>query len=106
MFARTAAFSLLALALSATATPVRRGDCNTGSVQCCNSTHDSSETAISTLVGLLGVDLSGITGKVGLQCSPISVVGAGGSSCSSQTVCCQNNNVGGLISVGCIPIML
>ncbi|KAH9911365.1 hydrophobin [Epithele typhae] len=107
MFARAAAFSVLALALSAAATPVRRGSCNTGAVQCCNSTHDSSETAISTLVSLLGVDLSGITGKVGLQCSPVSAVGVGsGSSCSAQAVCCQNNNIGGLISVGCLPITL
>ena len=40
MFSRVAAFSLLTLALSAAATPVRRQSCNTGEVQCCNSTHE------------------------------------------------------------------
>nr|AGC26951.1 hydrophobin [Polyporus umbellatus] len=109
MFARAAAFSLLALPLLAAATPVARdgGNCSTGSVQCCNSVHDSKETAVSTLLGLLGVSLEGITGSVGLGCSPLSVIGVGsGSSCSSDVVCCQNNNVGGLLSVGCIPVEL
>ncbi|KAI0764927.1 hydrophobin [Fomes fomentarius] len=107
MFARVAAISLLALPLFASATPLRRGSCNTGEMQCCNSVHESNETAISTLLGLLGLDVSSITGQVGLQCSGISAVGLGGNSaCSAQPVCCQNNNVGGLISVGCVPIML
>ncbi len=54
----------------------------------------SNETAISTLLGLLGLDVSSITGQVGLQCSGISAVGLGGNSaCSAQPVCCQNNNV-------------
>ncbi|RPD65509.1 fungal hydrophobin [Lentinus tigrinus ALCF2SS1-7] len=107
MFARAAAFSLLALPLLAAASPLRRGDCSTGEVQCCNSVHDSNENAISVLLGLLGIDLSSVTGQVGLQCSGISGVGVGGgNACSSNTVCCQNNNVGGLISIGCAPIFL
>ncbi|KAI0682237.1 hydrophobin [Earliella scabrosa] len=107
MFARAAAFTLLALPLFASATPVRRDSCNTGEMQCCNSVHESHETAISTLLGLLGVDLNGITGMVGMQCSGISAVGVGSNNaCSAQPVCCQNNNVGGLISIGCVPIML
>ncbi|KAI0746816.1 fungal hydrophobin-domain-containing protein [Daedaleopsis nitida] len=106
MFARVAAFSLLALPLLASATPLRRGDCNTGDIQCCNSVHKSDETAISTLVGLLGLDAGSISGLVGLQCSGISGLGVGGGACSAQTVCCTNNNVGGLISMGCVPIML
>ncbi|TBU28460.1 fungal hydrophobin-domain-containing protein [Dichomitus squalens] len=107
MFARAAAFSLLALPIFAAATPVRRGNCNTGSIQCCNSVESTDNNAVSALLGLLGVTLEGITGSVGLQCSPLQVVGlGGGNACSQQPVCCQNNNVGGLISIGCVPIEL
>ena len=50
--------------------------------------------AASTLLNLLGVTLDGVTGQLGLGCSPLSVVGAGGgNACSAQPVCCQNNNV-------------
>ena len=38
--------------------------------------------------------MDGVTGQLGLGCSPLSVVGAGGgNACSAQPVCCQNNNV-------------
>ncbi|KAH9896889.1 fungal hydrophobin [Cubamyces lactineus] len=106
MFARVAALSVLALPVFAAATPVRRGDCNTGSIQCCNSVHNSDENAIAVLLGLLGLDAGSVTGQVGLQCSGISAVGAGQNSCQASPVCCENNNVGGLISIGCVPIIL
>ena len=86
----------------------------------------SSAAAGSGILGLLGINLQDVTGMIGLQCSPLSVIGlGGGSACSQQPVCCQNNNVvsviyscsrveerlttlmkGGLISIGCIPIQL
>ncbi|KAI0635191.1 fungal hydrophobin [Trametes polyzona] len=106
MFARVAAFALLALPVFAAATPLRRGDCNTGSIQCCNSVHEKHESAISVLTSLLGLDLSNVGGQVGLQCSGVSGVGAGQDNCKASPVCCENNNVGGLISIGCVPIIL
>ncbi|KAF8916730.1 hypothetical protein CPB85DRAFT_1216221 [Mucidula mucida] len=79
------------------------GQCNTGPVQCCNSVEKT--TAHPT--GLLGVILELSIGTlVGLNCSPISVLGLGSGSCltsSSQAVCCENNSHGSLISIGCIP---
>ncbi|KAI0635181.1 fungal hydrophobin-domain-containing protein [Trametes polyzona] len=81
--------------------------CSTGPIQCCNSLEKSSSDAGSFLLGLLGVVVEGLDALIGLQCSPLSVVGVGaGNSCSANTVCCENNNVGGLISIGCIPIIL
>ena len=83
----------------------------------------SGSTLLSALAGL-GVNVQDITGQIGLQCSPLSVVGVGaGNGCSASPVCCQNNNVvsivdcavdfgtdhrmqGGLISIGCVPIEL
>ncbi|KAI0657137.1 fungal hydrophobin-domain-containing protein [Cubamyces menziesii] len=101
MFARIAAFAL-ALPLLAAAQ-----NCNTGPVQCCNSVENSDSAAGSAILSLLGLNLQDIVGQIGLQCNPISVIGGGvGAHCSAQPVCCQNNNVGGLISVGCVPVQL
>ena len=88
----------------------------------------SNSAAASLLLGLLGIVLGDITGLIGLDCSPINVVGIGsGNACSANAVCCTNNNVvrlpepsqpfsssfrvlialqGGLISIGCVPIIL
>ncbi|OBZ77312.1 Hydrophobin-3 [Grifola frondosa] len=108
MFSRIAAISFLALPLLAAATPVlRRDSCNTGSIQCCNSTTTADDASVSALAGLLGVVLGPVEGLIGLGCSPISVVGVGsGSACNASPVCCENNSVGGLISIGCVPIQL
>ncbi|KAH9849346.1 fungal hydrophobin-domain-containing protein [Lenzites betulinus] len=95
--------------VTVTATPpaATGSTCSTGPIQCCNSVESSSSAAGSLLLGLLGVVLGDITGLIGLDCSPLSVIGVGsGNACSSNAVCCQNNNVGGLISIGCLPIEL
>ncbi|KAI0717360.1 fungal hydrophobin-domain-containing protein [Cerioporus squamosus] len=113
MFSRVAAITLAALPLLAAATPldVRGGEpsssCSTGALQCCDSVQSASSPKAAALLGLLGIVVQGITGQVGLTCSPITVIGVGsGSSCTAQTVCCQDNSHGGLISLGCVPITL
>nr|AGC26952.1 hydrophobin [Polyporus umbellatus] len=79
--------------------------CTTGPVHCCNSVQKANDSVVSVLLGLLGL-VADPDVLVGVQCSPLSVVGVGGSSCSAHTVCCENNSQGGLISIGCIPIFL
>ncbi|KAI0360663.1 fungal hydrophobin [Trametes cingulata] len=101
MFARVAVASVLALPLLAAAQ-----SCNTGPIQCCNSVESADSAAVAGILSVLGVVLQDTTAQVGVQCSPISVVGAGQSSCSAKPVCCENNNVGGLISIGCVPVEL
>ncbi|KAI8970910.1 fungal hydrophobin [Trametes punicea] len=101
MFSRVAVASVLALPLLAVAQ-----NCNTGPVQCCNSVESSTSAAGSAILSLLGVVLQDVTTTIGLGCSPISAVGLGSSTCSANAVCCQNNNVGGLISIGCLPVEL
>ncbi|ESK92236.1 hydrophobin [Moniliophthora roreri MCA 2997] len=95
-------FTLLAAALPGG--PPSGGQCNTGPIQCCNSVQSSSDPATSLLLGLLGVVLQGINVPIGLTCNPITVIGAGGNSCTAQTVCCENNNFNGVVAVGCTPI--
>ncbi|EIW57210.1 fungal hydrophobin [Trametes versicolor FP-101664 SS1] len=79
--------------------------CSTGPVQCCNSVEKASNPVASLILGLLGIVL-GPDVVVGITCSPLSVIGIGAGSCSANAVCCENNSHGGLISIGCIPIIL
>ncbi|KAJ7591622.1 hydrophobin 2 [Mycena floridula] len=96
----------LALATLAVATPTVRNDKPTspGNV-CCSSVQDASAPGISSILALLGINVSSVTGLVGLGCSPITVVGAGNGACSSTTVTCQDNSHSA-ISLGCVPVTL
>ncbi|KAI0777709.1 fungal hydrophobin-domain-containing protein [Trametes elegans] len=88
-------------------TPSSASSCSTGPIQCCNQVQSASDPATSILLGLLGIVLDGVDALVGLNCSPITVIGVGsGGNCNANAVCCQNNNVGGLISIGCVPVIL
>ncbi|KAK0212010.1 hydrophobin-251 [Armillaria fumosa] len=109
MFARLSSVALLALPLLASATAVvpRGGggsSCASGSAQCCDSVQSPSSNVVQSLLGLLGIPIGSVTANVGVTCSPISVIGVGGTSCSNQVVCCENNSFNGLIALGCTPI--
>ncbi|KAK0218795.1 hydrophobin-251 [Armillaria novae-zelandiae] len=111
MFARlytlfVALFFAIPLLASASAIPRGGDSCTTGAVQCCQSVESagSTTTLTSTLLGLLGVVIGDLGVNVGLTCSPISVIGVGGNSCSAQTVCCENNSFNGVVAIGCTPI--
>ncbi|KAF9484820.1 hydrophobin-315 [Pholiota conissans] len=98
---------IAALALGATlaaATGSPSNQCNTGSLQCCASTGKATDPAISTLLGSLGIVVQDVTALVGVTCSPITVIGASGTSCSEQSVCCTNNSFNGVVALGCTPI--
>ncbi|KAF9491628.1 hydrophobin 3 [Pleurotus eryngii] len=105
MFAQT--FIITALAAFAVAGPLqaRTGDnkCNTGTVQCCNHVEKSDSAKVSKIASLLQLDIKGIVGEVGLQCSPVvSLVGGGPN--SGQTVCCDQTKFNGAVNLGCSPI--
>ncbi|KAF8625344.1 hypothetical protein AX17_006886 [Amanita inopinata Kibby_2008] len=112
MFSKLAVFATIAFAAFAAATPIPGGgdmtnSCNTGPVQCCNSMHESNSAEATNLLALVGASVQGVTGSVGAQCSPLTVIGvSGGSNCNSQPVCCKNNNFNGLVAIGCSPINL
>ncbi|KAF9017497.1 hypothetical protein BDP27DRAFT_1355859 [Rhodocollybia butyracea] len=86
------AFVSAALATLALASPTARNEpassCSTGPVQCCQSVQTTTQAAsnpgVLALLGLIGV-----------------VLGT-----AAQAVCCTDNAVGGLISVGCAPVTL
>ncbi|KAI5118057.1 hypothetical protein M0805_005903 [Coniferiporia weirii] len=99
--------AVASLAVLAVATPApQTSQCNTGALQCCQSVQSSSDSGVSSLLGLLGVVLGGVAVPIGVTCSPISVIGVGGNSCTANPVCCENNSFNGLIAIGCTPIDL
>ncbi|KAJ7260714.1 fungal hydrophobin [Mycena rebaudengoi] len=75
------------------------------SPQCCASVVSSNSFALSGVLALLGLDLTGLNVPVGLSCSPITVLG---NNCGDTTVTCAapNKAWGGLIAINCIPITL
>ncbi|KAG8217941.1 hydrophobin, partial [Butyriboletus roseoflavus] len=101
MFARV--FALLPLAVLVSATHLEaRGQCNTGSINCCNSVQSlsSAQNTLSQFNLLSAATAAG--GQVGFNCSPISLVG--GNTCEQQPVCCTGNDFNGLVNIGCSPI--
>ncbi|CAL1710919.1 unnamed protein product [Somion occarium] len=101
----TATTTVTVTAPASTAT-VPAGQCNTGPIQCCNSVQSASSESSNLLLGLLGIVLNDLDVLLGIDCSPITVIGVGSNGCKAQPVCCQNNAHGGLISIGCIPVFL
>ncbi|KAF9004616.1 fungal hydrophobin-domain-containing protein [Cyathus striatus] len=111
MFSKISLLITAAVAASTLAIPTpgygSASQCNTGNLQCCQHVQDSKDPSVTGLLGLLGVAVQGITAQVGLDCSPISVIGiASGASCTAQPVCCENNNFSGLVALGCNPVNL
>ncbi|KAI8974838.1 hydrophobin [Trametes punicea] len=110
MFAKAVIYTAAVFTALAAATPVPQGtaaNCNTGPISCCQDVRPASDASVTALLGLLNVVVDDLTASVGIQCSPLSVIGvAGGSACSSTPVCCENNSVGGLVNIGCVPIIL
>ncbi|KAH9475250.1 Fruiting body protein SC1 [Psilocybe cubensis] len=109
MFSKVAILAAASMAVFVAAAPTgSSGDiqdsCNTGAVQCCNQSFSSDSSEANLLRTLLGVVLGPVTGQIGLQCTPLSVLAVSGNSCSSQPVCCTDNTFNGLINVGCTPI--
>jgi len=81
--------------------------CNTRPVQCCLSVGYSSSPQIAKVLDYLHIVVQDVTTLIGATCSEISVVGLGsGATCNAIALCCENNNYGGIVSIGCAPVNL
>ncbi|TFK82424.1 fungal hydrophobin [Polyporus arcularius HHB13444] len=97
------ALILAALPLLAVATAIQgRG----GAPSCCSTVGSASDPSIAKELGLLGIVLSGLDVLVGVDCSPITVIGVGSGGCSDGTTVTCTDNSGGLVEIGCVPITL
>ncbi|KAH6918305.1 fungal hydrophobin-domain-containing protein [Coprinopsis sp. MPI-PUGE-AT-0042] len=100
-----AAMALPALVSASPLVARSEGSCNSGTLKCCESVQPTTNSPAATLAGLLGI-VPQLTGSFGLHCNSLNVFGAGGNTCSQQTVCCNDTKFNGLIAVGCTPINL
>ncbi|TFK26271.1 fungal hydrophobin [Coprinopsis marcescibilis] len=94
--------SLAAFALAAPALEARQ-TCG-HNIMCCQSVQAAGTEPTRTLLALLGITVIPDTTLVGVNCSRVSVIGIGGSQCTSQLVCCAQIFFGGLVAVECHPI--
>lgn len=80
--AATVAFARLTPAILShqNKTVTSQSQCNTGEVHCCNKLTKASDDEASVLLSQLGIVLEDLTADVGIECSPITGIGAGGGS--------------------------
>ncbi|KAG1727596.1 hydrophobin [Suillus lakei] len=99
--------SLAALAIATSPLTLRDGQCNTGNIKCCqSSTTTSTYNKAARSLGLVEIAAE-VIGAVGLNCSPITVIGTGsGTTCNQEPMCCSGNQMNGLVNIGCTPINL
>ncbi|KAG1733110.1 hydrophobin, partial [Suillus lakei] len=76
--------------------------CNTGNIQCCEgSTSVENYNTASKILGLIPI-VADVVAAVGLNCSPVTVVGTGsGCEANQEPLCCSNNKYNGLVNIGC-----
>jgi len=111
MFSKLAIIVAATFAATAVASPAIKNSCNTGPIQCCGTLVSPTSAAGIKALGLVNAVIPNLTGMIGAQCSPLTVVGVGkGGSwyvlrlrdynlsaehnapdSSSTPVCCENN---------------
>ncbi|KAF9263729.1 hypothetical protein L218DRAFT_864104, partial [Marasmius fiardii PR-910] len=77
-------------------------------LQCCQQVTTMSDPTAAGLISALSivVPVQDLTAQVGLNCSPITVIGGSNGPCSGQVVMCNGNAWGGVINIGCIPVTI
>ncbi|KAL0573312.1 hypothetical protein V5O48_008633 [Marasmius crinis-equi] len=65
-------------------------------LQCCESVTTASDPSAAAALAAIGVIVGDVNALVGLNCSPITVIGGGSSGCSGSNtaVFCQDNSHG------------
>ncbi|KAF9042980.1 hypothetical protein BJ165DRAFT_1328212, partial [Panaeolus papilionaceus] len=78
--------------------------CNSGPVQCCGSLQAPSQYNAAAVASALGLAVQDVTGQLGVQCTPLTGIGAGtGNNCASSPLCCQRNFESQGAGVNCSP---
>ncbi|KIJ48488.1 hypothetical protein M422DRAFT_247838 [Sphaerobolus stellatus SS14] len=100
-------FALFSTILAAaTLASANSSQCDTGAAQCCNTVEKASDPSAASILKSIGVVVQHVDALVDLGCTTITVIGAGGTNCAQQPVCCTDDKFEGLINIGCTPISL
>ncbi|CAL1702800.1 unnamed protein product [Somion occarium] len=113
---RLATLVTLTVALVATVSAVptypfsKRDQCNTGSVQCCNTIQPANAPEIAKLLGgILPIVIQGTNTPIGVTCTPFNIGGAGGGgNCAATPSCCKETrdaHDGTTVGIDCSPII-
>ncbi|KAL0070983.1 hypothetical protein AAF712_002204 [Marasmius tenuissimus] len=110
----TKLFALSAMTTLAAATAVVKrtdggsggGEGNCPKVQCCKSITKADDPTLTPILTKLGIAITDVNVLVGLNCSPITVIGGGNGACSDRTVYCEDNSHDNLIAIGCITVII
>ncbi|KAJ3493264.1 hypothetical protein NLJ89_g11059 [Agrocybe chaxingu] len=103
---------LLITAAVATSVVAIDSSCNTGPIQCCNAIATPSSATATNALSLVDVAVSDVHALVGVECTPITVIGAGsGASCSTTPVCCEKTfdtqlSLYQVVGINCSPITI
>ncbi|KAF9257581.1 fungal hydrophobin [Marasmius fiardii PR-910] len=106
LFNKFFALSAISSLAAVTALPTPGDGYGDENVRCCEQVQKASDKSAAAVLGLLGIVVQDVNALVGLNCSPITVIGGGNGACSSTTVSCTDNSHGNLISLGCIPVTI
>jgi len=77
MFSKITVIIVAAFAAAAVASPAIKNSCNTGPIQCCGTLASPTSAAGIKALGLVNAVIPNLTGMIGAQCSPLTVVGVG-----------------------------
>ncbi|KAI6104124.1 hypothetical protein EDD16DRAFT_1485040 [Pisolithus croceorrhizus] len=101
---------MLAIASLVALVAVGKGtnQCNTGTLQCCEQVQQpllaSDMQQFLSAFGLVNA-LARVTGLIGVDCRPASVLGTGnGAQCNTQPVRCASDQMMGAVNMGRIPL--
>ncbi|RPD71287.1 hypothetical protein L226DRAFT_468823, partial [Lentinus tigrinus ALCF2SS1-7] len=64
----------------------------------------ASDPSIATVLKGLGISVQDVNALVGLNCSPITVIGVGSGECSGTSISCDNTQFLPAVAIGCVPI--
>ena len=77
MFSKITVIIVATCVAAAVASPAIKNSCNTGLIQCCGTLTSPTSAAGIKALGLVNTAIPNLSGMIGAQCSPLTVVGVG-----------------------------
>ncbi|CAO3615388.1 unnamed protein product [Cunninghamella blakesleeana] len=109
-FATLSAIALGAVSCYASAVPRQNvgTQCGNSFNACCNQIQTVSKNdfqTLSSVVNIFGASFEkNFNGQLGISCTAVGVLGAGGNQCNNQPACCQRVEQSGIFGWNCSPV--